>query len=247
MRLAVEAFVRHGRRLNDALFLTAEESGDVIVLREELIVGRSGPVRQSTELAIGVAYRMLRSFLGDQWRPRRICFAHDAPRELAVHHRVFGAGVVEFGHDFNGIVCLRRDLDRPNPNADSGIARLAQEMVEGDAGDERRMAVQVRDLVVQLLGTGSCSVDRVAQYLGVDRRTVHRHLALEGESFSGIVDAVRVELAERYVRDGRRPLADIATMLGFSAPSSFSRWYRKQFGTTPSAESRARRAQIRRR
>jgi AraC-like DNA-binding protein len=247
LRLAVEAFVRHGRRLNDALFLTAEESGDVIVLREELIVGRSGPVRQSTELAIGVAYRMLRSFLGDQWRPRRICFAHDAPRELAVHHRVFGAGVVEFGHDFNGIVCLRRDLDRPNPNADSGIARLAQEMVEGDAGDERRMAVQVRDLVVQLLGTGSCSVDRVAQYLGVDRRTVHRHLALEGESFSGIVDAVRVELAERYVRDGRRPLADIATMLGFSAPSSFSRWYRKQFGTTPSAESRARRAQIRRR
>ena len=241
LRLAVEAFVSHGRRLNDALFLTIEESGDVLVLREELIVGRSGPVRQSTELAIGVAFRMLRSFLGTQWRPRRVCFAHEAPRDLAVHHRLFGRGIVEFGHDFNGIVCLRRDLDLPNPSADPGIARLARKLVEAEGYDEMPMVAQVRDLVVQLLGTGSCTVERAAQHLGVDRRTIHRHLAREGETFSGIVDAVRIELAERYVRDGRRSLADVSVMLGFAAPSSFSRWYRKQFGRAPSARLREQR------
>jgi hypothetical protein len=72
LRLALDAFVRYGRRLNEALFLTIEEAGDVVVLREELIAGRSGSVRQSTELAIGVAYRMLRAFLGAEWRPRRV-------------------------------------------------------------------------------------------------------------------------------------------------------------------------------
>ena len=241
LRLAVEAFVSHGRRLNDALFLTIEESGDVLVLREELIVGRSGPVRQSTELAIGVAFRMLRSFLGPQWRPLRVCFAHEAPRDLTVHRRLFGRGVVEFGHDFNGIVCLRRDLDLPNPSADPGIARLARKMVEAEGFDEMPMVAQVRDLAVQLLGSGSCTVERAAQHLGVDRRTIHRHLAREGETFSGIVDAVRIELAERYVRDGRRSLADVSVMLGFAAPSSFSRWYRKQFGVAPSARLRERR------
>ena len=56
--------MRYSNRLNEALFLTIEETGDVVVLREELIVGRSGSVRQSTELAIGVAFRMLRTFLG---------------------------------------------------------------------------------------------------------------------------------------------------------------------------------------
>lgn len=240
LRLAVEAFVRHGRRLNESLFLTIEETGEVLVLREELIVGSSGPVRQSTELAIGVAYRMLRSFLGPQWRPRRVCFAHEAPRDRSVHDRVFGRNIVEFGHDFNGIVCSRKDLDLPNPNADPGIARLAREMIESrDASSSSSlpMTAQVRDLVVQLMATGSCTIEVTARHLGVDRRTVHRHLAQEGETFSGIVEAVRRELAERYVIEGRRPLADISALLGFSAPSSFSRWYRQQFGASPSAQA----------
>ena len=44
MRLALEASARYGNRLNEALFLTIEEGRDVVVLREELIVGRSGSV-----------------------------------------------------------------------------------------------------------------------------------------------------------------------------------------------------------
>jgi AraC-like DNA-binding protein len=192
LRQALDAFVREGRRLNEALYLTVEESGDVVVLREELIVGGTGSVRQSTELAIGVAFRVLRAFLGPDWRPRRVCFAHDPPGDRTVYERVFG-GSVEFGHDFNGIVCARRDLEAPNPNADPGIARLARQMLA--AGDEPEaepvMAKRVRDLVVALLGTGTCTIDRVAQHLGVDRRTIHRHLLREGQTFSGIVDAVR--------------------------------------------------------
>lgn len=243
LRLAVEAFVRHGRRLNESLFLTIEETGEVLVLREELIVGRGGPVRQSTELAIGVAYRMLCSFLGPHWQPRRVCFAHEAPRDRSVHDRVFGRKVVEFGHDFNGIVCSRKDLDLPNPNADPGIARLAREMIESrDASTPSQpVTSQVRDLVVQLLGTSDCKIEVAARHLGVDRRTVHRHLAQEGVTFSRIVEAVRIELAERYVSDGRRSLADLSAQLGFSAPSSFSRWYRQRFGASPSAGASGRR------
>lgn len=235
LRLAIEAYVRHGRRLNDSLFLTSEESGEVIILRQELIVGRSGPVRQSTELAIGIAFRTLRAFLGPNWRPLRVCFAHDAPRDRSVHDRVFGRNVVEFGHDFNGIVCSRRDLDLPNRNADPGIARLAHSMLESsDAIPGSGTSARVRDLVVQLLPSGACTVERVADHLGVDRRTIHRHLEREGATFSGIVESVRRELAARYVRNQQRSLADVAVLLGFSAPSSFTRWYRQAFGSSPS-------------
>ena len=239
LRLALEAFVHYGRQLNEALFLTSEEVGDVVVLREELIVGRSGLVRQSTELAIGVAYRMLSTFLGAHWRPRRVCFAHDPPADRSVHERVFGRSV-EFGHDFNGIVCARSDLEVPNPNADPGIAKLARQMLESAAGTQAPdMGTQVRDIVVMLLGTGACSLERVAQHLGADRRTIHRHLVREGETFSGIVDALRRELAERYLNEGHRSLAEVSSLLGFSAPSAFSRWYRQQFKAKAS-ERRAR-------
>ena len=80
-----------------------------------------------------------------------------------------------------------------------------------------------------LLGSGTCTIDRVAQHLGVDRRTIHRRLASEGQTFSGIVDAVRRELAERYLNDRNRTLAEVSSLLGFSAPSGFSHWYRRQF------------------
>ena len=199
-----------------------------------------GPVRQSTELAIGVAFRTLRALLGPDWRPRRVCFAHDAPADRSVHERVFGRNV-EFGHDFNGIVCARADLDRPNPNADPAMAKYAQQLLEASsAGSADNMSIQVRQLVVTLLGTGACTIDRVAQHLGVDRRTMHRRLASEGQTFSAIVDTVRRELAERYLKDRHRSLAEVSSLLGFAAPSGFSRWYRRQFsGRASDARARA--------
>lgn len=229
LRLAVEAFVRYGRSLNEELLLAIEEAGDVVVLREELIVGHAGPVRQSTELAIGVVFLMLRTLLGPDWRPRRVCFAHDAPADRSVHARVFGRHV-EFGHDFNGIICARADLDRPNSNADPAMAKYAQQLLEASfvsSGDDT--SGEVRELVVMLLGTGACTIERVGQHMGVDRRTIHRRLAREQTTFSGMVENVRRELAERYLNDRSRSLAEVSSLLGFAAPSGFSRWYRRQF------------------
>jgi AraC-like DNA-binding protein len=89
-------------------------------------------------------------------------------------------------------------------------------------------------LIVKLLGTGTCTIDRAAQHLGVDRRTIHRRLAREGQTFSGLVEAVRRELAERYVSDPHRSLMEVSLLLGFSAPTAFSRWYRQHFNAKPS-------------
>jgi AraC-like DNA-binding protein len=235
LRLALEVGARYGNRLNQALSLTIEEASDVVVLREELIIGRSGSVRQTTELAIGVAFRILRAFLGPGWQPRRVCFAHAAPADTSVHRRVFGR-TVEFDRDFNGIVWPRSDLDVPNPNADPELARLARQLIEsGPANKAANITTQVRDLVVMLLGTGTCTTSRVAQHLGVDPRTMHRRLVREGRTFSRIVDAVRRELAERYMRDRNRTLAEVSVLLGFSAASGFSRWYRQRFRAAPSS------------
>ena len=67
----------------------------------------------------------------------------------------------------------------------------------------------------------------------------HRGLASEGETFSNIVESVRRELAARYVEDPRRTLSDLSGLLGFAAPSGFTRWYRRQFGESPSRRRRS--------
>ena len=158
-----------------------------------------------------------------------MCFAHDPPADRSVHERVLGRNV-EFGHDFNGIVCARSDLEAPNPNADPELARLARKLLDTEsAAQGGTTSADVRKLVVMLLPTGGCSIDRAAQHLGVDRRTVHRRLLREGHTFSSIVEKVREELAERYLKDRRRSLADVSSLLGFATPSGFSHWYRRRF------------------
>ena len=46
---------------------------------------------------------------------------------------------------------------------------------------------------------------------------------------------MRAELAEEYLANSKRKLYEVAELLGFSTASDFSRWFRGQFGKTPSA------------
>jgi AraC-like DNA-binding protein len=91
---------------------------------------------------------------------------------------------------------------------------------------------KVRQLVWALLPTGRCSLEVVAQHLGMDRRTLHRHLQRDGQSFSEILDDVRCDLAIRYLTQQDRPFKDLAELLGFSELSAFSRWFTRRYGCT---------------
>ncbi|MDM4765772.1 AraC family transcriptional regulator [Pelomonas sp. SE-A7] len=230
LRQAMTEVVRYLHTHNQALLLRLEEVGPMVIVREELIVGRGGSVRQATELTLGVTARVMQLLLGSDWRPRRVCFAHPAPRDASVHRRVFGAPV-EFGHDFNGIVCLASELDRPNPAADPVMAQQARRMLEAArAADRAGLSVEARQLMLLLLPGGACTVEAVAAHLGVDRRTVHRQLSKEGLSFSSLLEALRRELAARMVEERQRPLEQVASLLGFASASAFSRWHRQAFG-----------------
>ena len=235
LRQALEACAHYANRLNEALFLHIEEAGSLVVVREELLFEGFGPARQSTELAIGVIFRVLRHFLGDVWRPRRVCFAHSQPRDRTAHNQLFGVRV-EFGRDFNGIVCSRTDLAGSNAQADKGIARLAKQLLDSDAqAQQADISAHVRQAIVRMLSSGTCSIETVAQQMGIDRRTVHRRLLKEGQTFSQLQNSVKRELAARYLEDPRRRMAGVAELLGFSSLSGFSRWHREQFGATASA------------
>jgi AraC-like DNA-binding protein len=92
---------------------------------------------------------------------------------------------------------------------------------------------RVRSVIELLLPLGKCSMDQVARTLDVDRRTLHRHLAREGTSFSVILRDTRKALAERHLAGERYSMADVAHLLGFAAPSAFCRWFQQQFDVTP--------------
>ncbi|HSV79181.1 MAG TPA: AraC family transcriptional regulator [Ramlibacter sp.] len=242
LRASLDVLMRYQVLLNGSLSLMIEEHADVVVIREEVKAGKpQQPTRQRIELALGVMLRLMRQFLGAGWQPRRVCFEHPAPGDLGVHHRLFGYGI-EFNADFNGIVCAKTDLDARNPSADPAMARYAQQLLDASTRLQRpTMLEDVRRTTLLLLPSGRCSIEQVAEHLGVACRTVQRGLAEQGQSFSSILNEIRMELATRHVMESDRPLTEVAMLLGFSAPSAFSRWYHAQFGCS-AKESRAARA-----
>jgi AraC-like DNA-binding protein len=233
LRQAVNAMARFGHLHNEAMFLSVEEDAGLAIIREELLSGEAIPMRQATELALAVMLRLLRFFLGENWRPKTICFAHGAPKSRAVHARVFGAKM-EFSQPFTGIVCDARDLDVPMPSADPVMGQYVRRYLGSpDAHTSTHMSNEVRQLMLLLLPSGRSSIDYIARQMGVSRRTIHRHLAEENLTFSSILDAVRSELAMRYLDRRERPLSEVAGLLGFSESSAFSRWFRATFGSSP--------------
>ncbi|MNF24221.1 HTH-type transcriptional regulator VirS [compost metagenome] len=234
LREALGSVARHLVLYNESMDLRIEEVDGLALIRLQVIDGARGSVRQSVEIVMCTLYRVLKLFLGASWKPRSVCFEHKAPASLATHRRVFGTSIL-FNQDFDGIVLTQADLDTTISSYDPILAWHARDFLNTKlAQSDVTMPDRVRKLVFALLPKGECVAERVAEQLGMDRKTVHRHLASHGQNYSAIVDAVRVDLVIQYVESRERPLSDVAALLGFSSLSAFSRWFSNRFGCSAS-------------
>lgn len=241
VRDALHALIRYLPVHTDAVEIRIEDHGARTVIREDHRFVAHLRNRQEVELSIAVLHRVLKSFLGDAWRPQRVCFTHTRPRGRTLHAQVFGVSV-EFDAEMDCIVCRSDDLDRPIPTADPVAAAYLRRQLGTMGGSENAsLEAQVRALVTELLPTGRCSAAAVAAQLGLPPSTFYRRMSLEPQSYADIVAAGRRELAARYLRNLARSQSEVAGLLGFSSLSAFSRWFKREHGLT-AREWRAREA-----
>jgi AraC-like DNA-binding protein len=193
---------------------------------------------QRTELALGSAVAIIRKLMRRKWQPLRVGFTHAARGNLERYRPFFGR-IPLFDQDRNYFVIATTDLDAPiadhDPEAER-ITRLFAEQQLPATGPPFSRAVALT--ISQRLAEGGLSADAVAASLELDLRTLQRRLMAEGVSFSELLARVRMDLARTYVESSRRPLAEVADLLGFSSLSAFSQWYSKTHGVS-AAERRA--------
>ncbi|WP_347926861.1 AraC family transcriptional regulator [Pseudomonas helvetica] len=75
--------------------------------------------------------------------------------------------------------------------------------------------------------------DSLAQRLCMSASTLRRRLAEEGQTYQGLKDSVRKELAIVWLAEPSISFAEIATRLGFADASSFYKAFRKWSGSNP--------------
>lgn len=233
LRAALRSLSRYLPVHNEALGLDLIEDGGVAVLTLEVTLPGAITARHFTELSLGAFFRIVSRLVGHQWNPSRVCFRHASAGDTTTHRRFFGCRV-EFEHDFHGIVFPGRDLSTPISMSDRMLAQYAHRYLNAIARHrDASPAEKVRELVRLWLPSGNCTADKVARGLGVDRRSVHRYLTQQGDTFTSVVADVRADLV-RQLLQGQRPLSEIADLVGFSGPAAFSRWFKQAFGCSPS-------------
>ena len=235
LRKALEVMAQYQWMQSEALSLTIEDADDIAILHLRFRGLGARLARQATELCIGVLCRNIRAVVVESWRPQAVLFRHGPPASDATHRRVFGV-TPQFNQDLDGLVLLSAQLDAPTATSDPVMAREVERYIDLLAhGHSRSAADRVEELIVLLLPTGTCTAQRVARHLGVDRRTLHRWLAEEGVLFSDILDQKRRELVLFHLGEPNRTLAAISDLTGFASPSSFSHWSRRVLGRSPRA------------
>ena len=235
VRSALSMISRYEHLHSEALHIRVFELDGLATVKVDLDLSADTEGRQLIEQTVGTVVRIVRTLVGVHWKPVTVCFTHMPPTDLTIHHRVLGYAI-RFGADFNGLVLYSAELDAPNTLSDPLFRPFAQQYIEAIAPARSADELdRIRNLIEALLPTGRCSLQQVAHTLGIDRKTVHRHLAKSNETFSSILNSVRIKLARQYVGRQSRSLTEVAQLLGFSELSAFSRWFRREFGTSPKA------------
>jgi AraC-like DNA-binding protein len=238
LRSALQLLIRYEHSYNEAVRGTLTETNGVATMSATIHLGEPAPTRQVQELAVAAALGIIRRLRDPRWQPLSICFTHSPPADLSAHRRLLGPAL-RFEQEFTGLIFASRELDSVNALAEPDdpllhtyARQLLRSLPPPPAPD---LVDRVRELVQALLPVGRCTMPQVARALGVTKRTLHRHLQAEKETFAAIVNDTRTELAERYLANQRYTVTDVSCLLGFATPSAFSRWFSRQFGVSPTA------------
>ena len=162
--------------------------------------------------------------------------AEELPASVDAYTKTFGVHLEE--GTGNHVIFTREDALRPFLTADEALwdtfepelrRRLAQ-LEEVASTRERTKAA-----LLEALPSGVVGMEAVARKLAMSKRTLQRRLGAEDCTFQLVLDSVRQELADHYLRRTSLASPEISFLLGFRETTSFYRAFSRWTGQTPEA------------
>ena len=114
--------------------------------------------------------------------------------------------------------------------------RRAQDIAAELAGTLTELPARVRDMLrTGIRARAPWTVTDLARRLGVDRRTCGRVFVRAGLPPPGrVLQLLRLAAGHDLLQDGTRTVTDVADLLGYGRPRSFTEHVRRVFGLPPS-------------
>ena len=220
------------------LFVVQEQQHYRLVTLDHHQRGSIKP-RQYTDASLGTllgAYRWLSG--GTSLKPLSVEFSYPQPKDIHEHQQLFGCEL-HFGAAYDSILFDGEEILRPLSTTNEGLAKLHYSFANAqlDLLNDSTMVCRIRALITERLSLEktqvACDMESIAAALSVSKRTLQRALERAGTQFTDILNYVRQQLADFYLRHSHFNVQHVTHLLGFHDHSSFHKACLRWFGMTP--------------
>jgi AraC-like DNA-binding protein len=191
------------------------------------------------EFSLASYAHLYRNSLPGQLRPQAIRFRHQ-PRFAVERYAELLQCPVFFGAAASQIEFDPRQLGLPSPNANAALQRallaVYNQPMEWLAAGKKHAAFSYLYLASEL-NKSPLKLERLAASFALSERTLRRKLVDEGYPFRDLLDKVRRDLCDLYRQEARRPMGEVAELLGYSELSAFTRAHKRWYGQSPKTRS----------
>lgn len=215
--------------------MTVTVQDDALEIRLDLAFQHRQPSHQLMALSLSLLDKGLRDLQREHLPPRSVCMNCLPPAiDTAKRYREAFDCAVHFGADRNAVTYPLALMFQPVQVAAPLQTRLAQLWRDDwSQASSVSLPVQTERAVSALLPTGDCRLETVAHLVGMHPRTLQEQLKAAGDSYTTLLQRVRLNLASQHLRHSDIDLTRLALDLGYADLAVFSRAFHRWTGRSP--------------
>jgi len=186
------------------------------------------------EMTLAILMRQTHELVGIECQPTGLSLIYEDPGNKEAYLECFGITPMfnqrstELRFPVRFLDCGRGEHD---PVMLAALEKLCQKMAS--------QVMREPDLVPEVLNVLRASsttlpgIKELARHFNVSARTLRRHLQENDTSYRALLDQVRWERAQKYLRDGELALSVVAERCGFSGLHSFYSAFKRWTDSSP--------------
>lgn len=165
-----------------------------------------------------------------------IHFRHQPRAPIKSYQKILHNDNIKFGQPENQVIFSRKVMEMPVYFSDDSAKEKLLDEVNRQLREQSKtnsLSEKIKQLLQQQEPFMPLSLEQCAQKLNSSASTIKRKLQEEQSSYRSLLDEVREDLANHYLRGSALSIEQIAKTVGFSNTTAFSRAFKRWSGQSP--------------